>query len=191
MTEASLVSRALSPRQLLRHASGREELCGRVALFLDLIRKTVRDADPRHANLARQRPAREDHRFDPAVEAAFASARVLVVELDLRALTAAGTSGLVLERGRLPDDQSLDALVSEATWSELAALLAEHGQSAELYRGFKPWVAMVSQISASVRPSKRSALRSLRLSRPISRCPAAACFCFQPSRAKKFADCGL
>lgn len=86
---------------------------------------------------------REDLRFDPAVEAAFASSQALVVELDLRALTPAESGALVLEHGMLPDDQSLDELVSEATWSEFAALLAEHGQNAEFYRGFEPWVAMV------------------------------------------------
>jgi len=87
--------------------------------------------------------AREDLRFDPAVEAAFASSQALVVELDLRALDAEASGALVLEHGQLPDDQRLDELVSEATWSEFAALLAEHGQNAEFYRGFEPWVAMM------------------------------------------------
>lgn len=87
--------------------------------------------------------AKPDLRFDPAVEAAFAGAAALVVELDVRNVEAAESGALVIEYGLLPDDQSLDALVSEATWSEFAALLEQHGQSAEAYRGFEPWVAMV------------------------------------------------
>lgn len=87
--------------------------------------------------------AREDLRFDPAVEAAFASSGALVVELDLRDLGPADSGALVLQHGQLPADQNLDELVSEAAWSEFAALLAEHGQNAELYRGFEPWVAML------------------------------------------------
>jgi uncharacterized protein YbaP (TraB family) len=88
--------------------------------------------------------ARKDLRFDPAVEAAFASSRALVVELDLRALDAAASSALVLEHGRLPQGPSLDELVSEAAWSEFTALLDAHGQSTEFYRGFEPWVAMLA-----------------------------------------------
>ncbi len=91
--------------------------------------------------------ARPDLRFDPAVEAAFTEAAALVVELDLRNLTPAESAALVLQHGQLPLDQSLDQLVSAEAWAAFSDLVERHGQSAAFYRGFEPWVAMVTAMA--------------------------------------------
>ncbi len=88
--------------------------------------------------------AKEDLRFDPAVDAAFEEAEVVVVEVDLGALTPDETAALLVETGRLAEGGDLKELVEEATWEQFDALLQENGQSAEGYRVFEPWVAMLA-----------------------------------------------
>jgi uncharacterized protein YbaP (TraB family) len=78
--------------------------------------------------------------LNPALDAAFKSADLLVEEADLGEMLGADAQFSVLTRGRLPSDQSLDKVVSPQTYAQVSKHVADHGLPMELMKQFKPWM---------------------------------------------------
>ncbi|MBX6365057.1 MAG: TraB/GumN family protein [Gemmatimonadetes bacterium] len=82
----------------------------------------------------------------PAIERAFAAADRVVLEADLDSLQARAPE-LVL-RGRLPEGQTLRAVLSPETYALLEAKLGAYGLPVAMVEGVKPWLLalMLSQL---------------------------------------------
>lgn len=81
--------------------------------------------------------------LDPAIEHALADADTLVLEIDPSELDPAHLRKLTLEKGRLPDGQQLEQLLSPEAWSALVARLEANRQPVESFRPMKPWLALL------------------------------------------------
>ncbi len=81
------------------------------------------------------------------LESAFRASDLLVEEVDLGTLMSAGSQMLMLTRGMLPADQSLDSVVSPATLALVDARVATLGLPMAPLKRFKPW-ALALTLSA-------------------------------------------
>ena len=80
-------------------------------------------------------------------DSAFQASDLLVEEVDLGAMMSAGSQMLLLTRGMLPPDQSLDTVVSPATLALVSARLNQLGLPMAPLKRFKPW-ALALTLSA-------------------------------------------
>ncbi|PWT86409.1 MAG: hypothetical protein C5B57_01120 [Blastocatellia bacterium] len=75
-----------------------------------------------------------------AFERAFAESDLLVEETDFGELTSPQAQMLMLSRGMLPSNQSLDKVVSPATFAKISARATQLGVPIEPLKRFKPWM---------------------------------------------------
>jgi uncharacterized protein len=75
-----------------------------------------------------------------ALERAFTESNLLVEEADLGELTSPKAQMTMLSRGMLPFDQSLDKVVSPATFALVATRAMQLGMPIEPLKRFKPWM---------------------------------------------------
>jgi uncharacterized protein len=78
--------------------------------------------------------------LDPAIENAFKDADLLVEEVDLDELLSPAMQLSILMRSRLPDGQTLDAVLKPDTLKLFKAFTADLGPAAETLFRFKPWM---------------------------------------------------
>jgi uncharacterized protein YbaP (TraB family) len=93
---------------------------------------------------------RPDLRFDPAILKAFETSHTLVLELDPEAVTSERMIALLQEVGRLPESETLSAVLSPETYDALAEALEEGGYSMEGLESYKPWVAIIFLSSLAI-----------------------------------------
>ena len=77
--------------------------------------------------------------LSPALDRTFQDSDILVEEVDLAELLAPAVQMQMLTRGMLPSGQSLDKVVSPATFAEVTKRVAELGLPIEPLTRFKPW----------------------------------------------------
>jgi uncharacterized protein YbaP (TraB family) len=75
-----------------------------------------------------------------ALERAFSDSDLLVEEVDLAELTSPQAQMMMLSRGMLPSNQSLDKMVSSATLAQVSGRAARLGLPIEPLKRFKPWM---------------------------------------------------
>ena len=78
--------------------------------------------------------------LNPALDAAFKESNLLVEEADLGELQGPDSLLLLAARGTLPDDQSLDKVLSASTYAQVSKRLDRVGLPVELLQRLKPWV---------------------------------------------------
>ena len=78
--------------------------------------------------------------LNPAIEAAFKDADLLVEEVDFGEMMAPAAQLQMLTRGMLPSEQSLDKVLSPATLALVNKSLADLGPAGEMLKRFKPWM---------------------------------------------------
>ncbi|MCP5069090.1 MAG: TraB/GumN family protein [bacterium] len=93
---------------------------------------------------------RERIDFDPAIRAELPAASMLVYEIAPGAMSQQDMAIAIFEMGRLPDDQSLENLLSTETWKALSERLEEVGLPAKAFAPFEPWVVMLQLIGLSM-----------------------------------------
>lgn len=74
------------------------------------------------------------------LEKAFKESDLLVEEVDLAELTAPQAQLQMLSRGMLPSDQTLDKVVSPATFALVTSRVRQLGMPIEPLKRFKPWL---------------------------------------------------
>lgn len=79
-----------------------------------------------------------------AFDAAFKDADLLVEEIDLGEMMASDSQMMLLTRGMLSATQSLDSLVSPATFAAVNAKVSELGLPMEPLKRFKPWALAIT-----------------------------------------------
>lgn len=77
--------------------------------------------------------------LSPAIEAAFKDSDLLVEEADLAEMLSPDSQMLLLARGMLPANQSLDKVLSAATYALVSKRVADLGLPIEPLKRFKPW----------------------------------------------------
>jgi uncharacterized protein len=77
--------------------------------------------------------------LSPALDTAFKASDLLVEEVDLAELLSPEAQLSVLTRGMLPGDQSLEKVVSPATFAQLSKRFSDMGLPVEPLKRFKPW----------------------------------------------------
>lgn len=82
--------------------------------------------------------------LSPALETAFKDSDLLVEEIDLGELEAPASQFKLLTRGLLPGDQSLDAVLSPATYALVTKRVGDLGMPIEPLKRFKPWMLAVT-----------------------------------------------
>ena len=78
--------------------------------------------------------------LSPTLDAAYKDSDLLVEEADLAELTSSESQMQMLARGMLPAAQSLDKVVSPATYAEVTKRAAVLGMPIEPLKRFKPWL---------------------------------------------------
>lgn len=78
--------------------------------------------------------------LSPALDAAFKESDLLVEETDLGELLSADSQFKMLTRGMLPENQSLEKVVSKSTFAEVNKRLGGLGLPIEPLQRFKPWM---------------------------------------------------
>lgn len=84
--------------------------------------------------------------LSPALDTAFKDSDVLVEEADLGELEAPASQLKLLTRGLLPGDQSLDAVLSPATYALVTRRVAALGMPIEPLKRFKPWMLALTLV---------------------------------------------
>src|SRR5436190_15669496 len=82
--------------------------------------------------------------LDPALEAAFKDADLLVEEVDLAEMLDPMAQMAMLTRGMLPSDQPLDKLLSPATLALVKKATADMGGDSGPLMRFKPWMLAIA-----------------------------------------------
>jgi uncharacterized protein YbaP (TraB family) len=82
------------------------------------------------------------------LEGAFKDSDLLVEEVDLDQMLQPSTQLLMLKRGMLPADRSLDAVVSPATFELVQKRVAGLGLPIEPLKRFKPWSLALTLLAA-------------------------------------------
>lgn len=77
--------------------------------------------------------------LSPALEAAFKDSDLLVEEADLAEMLSPDSQLLLLMRGMLPANQSLDKVLSPATYALVSKRVTDLGLPIEPLKRFKPW----------------------------------------------------
>ena len=84
-----------------------------------------------------------------AMESAFASSKVLTVEVNVKNIDAAQSSELTRESGTYGDGDSLSKHISKQTSDALDGFCSKYGMPRESLEGFKPWlVALTTAVIA-------------------------------------------
>jgi uncharacterized protein YbaP (TraB family) len=84
--------------------------------------------------------------LSPALDAAFKDSDLLVEEADLGAMEAPASQFKLLTRGLLPAGQSLDKVVSPATYALVTKRIADLGMPLEPLKRFKPWMLALTLV---------------------------------------------
>jgi uncharacterized protein YbaP (TraB family) len=79
-----------------------------------------------------------------AFEAAYKDSDLLVEEVDLGEIEEPASQFQMLGRGMLPSSQSLDKIVSPATFAAVSKRFADMGMPIEPIKRFKPWLAALT-----------------------------------------------
>jgi uncharacterized protein YbaP (TraB family) len=82
--------------------------------------------------------------LDPALEAAFKDADLLVEEVDMAEMLDPASQMRILSRGMLPGNQSLDKLLSPATLALVQKATGDLGAAGGPLMRFKPWMLAVA-----------------------------------------------
>src|SRR3954464_1322173 len=82
--------------------------------------------------------------LNPALEAAFKDADLLVEEVDLAEMLDPTTQLAILSRGMLPSTQSLDKLLSPATMALVKKAAGDVGSAGGPLMRFKPWMLAIA-----------------------------------------------
>jgi uncharacterized protein len=82
--------------------------------------------------------------LNPALEAAFKDADLLVEEVDMAEMLDPAAQLRVLSRGMLPGDQSLDKLLSPATLALVRKATGDLGPAGQPLMRFKPWMLAIA-----------------------------------------------
>ncbi len=77
--------------------------------------------------------------LNPALDSAFKDSDLLVEEADLGEMLSVNSQMQMLSRGMLPSTQSLDTVVSPATFALVSARVGDLGLPIEALKSFKPW----------------------------------------------------
>ena len=85
--------------------------------------------------------------LSPVLDAAFKESDLLVEEVDLAEMTAPDNQLGVLMRGMLPSGQSLEGVVSPATFALVSRRVADLGMPMEPLKRFKPWMLALTLLS--------------------------------------------
>jgi uncharacterized protein YbaP (TraB family) len=84
--------------------------------------------------------------LSPALDAAFKDSDLLVEEADLGEMEAPASQLKLLTRGLLPSDQSLDRVVSAATYALVTKRVGDLGMPIEPLKRFKPWMLALTLV---------------------------------------------
>jgi uncharacterized protein len=84
--------------------------------------------------------------LSPALEAAFKDSDLLVEEADLAELEAPASQFKLLSRGLLPGNQSLDKVISPATYELVTKRVEALGMPLEPLKRFKPWMLALTLV---------------------------------------------
>lgn len=84
--------------------------------------------------------------LSPALDTAFKDSDLLVEEADLGELEAPASQVKLLTRGLLPGDQSLDKVVSPATYALVTKRVGDLGIPIEPLKRFKPWLLALTLV---------------------------------------------
>ncbi|WP_372847195.1 TraB/GumN family protein [Pontiella sp.] len=79
--------------------------------------------------------------LDPAIEAAYSNATVLVLEVDMADMMSPKTQQLILGKAMLAPPAKLESVLDASTYENLAAACKEAGLPMEAVQPFKPWFA--------------------------------------------------
>ena len=85
--------------------------------------------------------------LNPALDAAFKDSNLLVEEVDMGEMLAPGAQLQMLTRGMLPDGQSLDKVVSPATFTLVSKTAGDLGLPVEPLKQFKPWMIALTLLA--------------------------------------------
>jgi uncharacterized protein YbaP (TraB family) len=84
--------------------------------------------------------------LSPALDTAFKESDLLVEEADLGEMEAPASQLKLLTRGLLPANQSLDAVLSPATYALVTKRVADLGMPIEPLKRFKPWMLALTLV---------------------------------------------
>jgi uncharacterized protein len=82
--------------------------------------------------------------LSPALEAAYKESDLLLEEVNLADMQEPASQMQMLSRGMLPSEQSLDKLVSPATFAAVTKRFGDIGMPIEPIKRFKPWLAALT-----------------------------------------------
>lgn len=85
-----------------------------------------------------------DYPLPAGIEAAYADAEALIMELDMDDLDPFETQGLVSRLGVLPPGQSLAELIGPEAYAEASALAADLELPLEMLASVEPWLAAIT-----------------------------------------------
>lgn len=85
--------------------------------------------------------------LSPELEAAFNDSDLLVEEVDIAEMVATENQLTLLMRGMLPPSQSLETVVSPATFALVGRRLTDLGMPVEPIKRFKPWMLALTLLS--------------------------------------------
>jgi uncharacterized protein len=85
--------------------------------------------------------------LSPVLDAAFKESDLLVEEVDIAEMTAPDNQLSILTRGMLPAHQSLETVVSPATFALVSRRVADLGMPMEPLKRFKPWMLALTLLS--------------------------------------------
>jgi len=78
------------------------------------------------------------------IEAAFAASDTLVVEVDISGANALEIQQLMLEKGVLPEGESLQQTISGQTWEDLQSYLRSRGLPVEMFARLRPGLVITT-----------------------------------------------
>jgi uncharacterized protein YbaP (TraB family) len=84
--------------------------------------------------------------LSPALDTAFKDSDLLVEEADLGEMEAPASQFKLLARGLLPGDQSLESVVSPATYASVTKRVSDLGMPIEPLSRFKPWMLALTLV---------------------------------------------
>jgi uncharacterized protein YbaP (TraB family) len=84
------------------------------------------------------------------IEAAFAAADTLVVEVDISGANTLEIQQLMLEKGVFPEGESLQQALSEQNWEDLQAYLRSRGLPVELFARLRPGLVITTLSSMRI-----------------------------------------
>lgn len=86
----------------------------------------------------------ENYPLAPAIEAAYAASKTLVLEVDMTEMTSPKTQQMILAKAMLPEGQSLEQALSPEVYAEATATFTKAGLPIAAMQRFKPWFAAMT-----------------------------------------------